>query len=66
MVRQDENLSTVFEVYQYSIRERNTANRYKVLTEAGTKHGFNPSAIVFDEVHVQKDGELWDTLTAGR
>ncbi len=33
--------------------------------ESYTKHGINPSAIIFDELHAQPDDELWNTLTSG-
>jgi phage terminase large subunit-like protein len=39
---------------------------YQVLSaESYTKHGISPSAIFFDEIHSQPNGELWETLTAG-
>jgi phage terminase large subunit-like protein len=31
--------------------------------DAPTKHGLNAHGILFDELHVQPDRELWDTLT---
>lgn len=37
-----------------------------IAAEAGPIHGTNPSGIIFDEVHVQPDRELWDTLQTGR
>ena len=38
--------------------------RYRAISaEAATKHGFNLSGIIFDELHCQPDRELWDTLT---
>jgi hypothetical protein len=37
---------------------------YEALSaEAYTKHGLSASAIIFDELHVQKTRELWDVLT---
>ena len=37
---------------------------YEALSaEAYTKHGLSASAIIFDELHVQKNRELWDVLT---
>lgn len=30
--------------------------------EAYTKHGLNPQGILFDELHVQPDRELWDVM----
>ena len=36
---------------------------YKVIApEAKTKHGFNASAVIYDELHVAKNRELWDVL----
>ena len=34
-------------------------------SEAGTKHGFNPSLVIGDEIHVWKNRELWTALTTG-
>ena len=34
-------------------------------SEAGTKHGFNPSLVIGDEIHVWRDRELWTALTTG-
>lgn len=67
MVEFDEKLSKACKTFQYSIIKNNSSNFYKVISaEAGTKHGYIPTAIIFDELHVQKDRELWDTLTAGQ
>ena len=42
---------------------KNTNSIYKVLSsEAGTKHGLSCSCCIFDEIHVQKDRELFDTM----
>jgi phage terminase large subunit-like protein len=39
---------------------------YQVLSaEAFTKHGLNPSAVIFDELHAQPSRELWDVMTFG-
>lgn len=39
---------------------------YQVLSaEAYTKHGLNPSIVIFDELHAQKTRELYDVLTEG-
>jgi phage terminase large subunit-like protein len=67
MIEQDKVLSKHYQVYQYSIHKRGTANYYKVISaESHTKHGFNPSGLLFDEVHIQPNRDLWDTLTAGQ
>lgn len=37
---------------------------YQVLSaEVGTKHGFNVSGLVFDEIHAQPNRKLYDVLT---
>ena len=43
-----------------------TNSKYKVLSaEANTKHGFNISAVVFDELHTQPNRKLFDVMTKG-
>lgn len=40
---------------------------YRALSaDAPTKHGLNPHAIIFDELHAQPNRELWDVLTSGQ
>ncbi len=34
-------------------------------SDVPTKHGLNPSAIIFDEIHTQPDRHLWDVMTFG-
>ena len=52
--------------YKSSIVVHTLNASYKVLSsDAPTKHGLNPHGIVFDELHVQPNRELWDTLTTG-
>lgn len=42
------------------------AGFYQVLSaEVGTKHGFNVSGLVFDEIHAQPNRKLYDVLTKG-
>ena len=39
---------------------------YKAISaDAGTQDGINPSMVVFDELHRQKNRNLWDVLTKG-
>ena len=39
---------------------------YRVLSaEAFSKHGYNVSAVLFDELHTQPNRDLWDVLTKG-
>jgi phage terminase large subunit-like protein len=43
-----------------------TGTIYKVLSaESYTKHGYRPSIVLFDELHVQPNRDLWDTMTKG-
>lgn len=43
-----------------------TSSIYQVLSaEAYTKHGFNISGVVFDELHAQPDRRLFDVMTKG-
>ena len=43
-----------------------TNSFYQVLSsESYSKHGINPSVIIFDELHAQPNRELWDVLTEG-
>ena len=43
-----------------------TASVYVALSsDVATKHGFNASGIIFDELHAQPNRELWDVLTLG-
>jgi len=50
-------------VYRKEIVTHKGARYRAISSEAATKHGFNLSGIVFDELHCQPDRELWDTLT---
>jgi len=44
----------------------NNSSFYRVLSaESHTKHGFNCHGIIFDELHVQPNRDLWDVLTQG-
>ena len=36
-----------------------------VSSDAGTKHGYSPSCTIFDELHAQKNRELWDVMITG-
>ena len=48
------------------ITDKVTGTRYKVMSsEAYTKHGYKPSAVLFDEIHAQPNRELWDVMTHG-
>lgn len=43
-----------------------TGSIYHALSsEAATKHGYNPHAVIYDELHAAPDRELWDVLQTG-
>ena len=43
-----------------------TKTRLKVLSaEAYSKHGLNPTVVIFDELHAQKNREFYDVMTFG-
>lgn len=66
MVELDKNLKRVFDVYKNVIVHKKTKSRFKVISaDARTKHGPNVQALIFDELHVQPNGELWHTMTKG-
>lgn len=64
MVKTSPELNKRCESMRKSIFVNSTFSRYEALSrEAGTKHGINAHGLIFDELHVQKTRELWDTLT---
>lgn len=66
MVEMEPALQRRCTVFRRSITVPSTGSFYRVLSaEAYTKHGYNPHGIIFDEVHVQPNRELWDTLVTG-
>lgn len=63
MLESNPDLSKRAEIYKRAIYIPATNSTYKVLSaEAYTKHGLNAHGIIFDELHVQPNRELWDTL----
>ena len=45
---------------------RDGSGLVKVLSaDAETKHGYNPSCVIFDELHAQPNRKLWDVMTFG-
>ena len=48
------------------IINRETGTFLRVLSaEAFTKHGINPTVVIFDELHAQPNRDLWDVMTFG-
>jgi phage terminase large subunit-like protein len=65
-VEADEELAELFTLYRDAIEYTATGSIYRALSaEAFTKEGLNPSLVIFDEVHVQPNRELWDVMTLG-
>lgn len=66
MIEQNPKLYGAFEVYKNSIIYKQTKGVIHVISsESHSKHGFRPYCIAFDELHVQPNRELFDTLTKG-
>jgi phage terminase large subunit-like protein len=66
MVELDPELSRTAKLYRDAIEVPATGAVYRVLSrEAGASEGLSPTLVVFDEVHVQPDSELWDVMQLG-
>lgn len=54
-------------VLRDAIEHLPTGSVYRVLSsDAPTKHGLNPHAVIVDELHALPDRELWDVLTTAQ
>lgn len=63
MVEMEPELADVCKCYRDVIEVPSTGSIYRALSaEAFTKEGLNPHAVLFDEVHVQPNRELWDVM----
>lgn len=68
MIRQERVLAERLKIVDSTKRiiDHKYNSFYKVLSaESFTKHGINPSAIIFDELHAQPKRDLWDVLVEG-
>lgn len=55
-----------FNLSQKRITDKVSGTFYQVVSaEAYSKHGLNPSAVIFDELHAQPNRDLWDVMTFG-
>lgn len=53
----------LFKVLRDSIECGETHSTYEVISaDAGTKHGFRPHGVIFDEFHAQKNRQLYEAL----
>lgn len=66
MVRMDPYLTRRFKIYKNELVIPQTDTVIAILSaEAATKDGYNPTAVIFDEVHAQPNAELWDAMALG-
>jgi len=65
MVRADPELSALLRIQRWHIEGPNDSI-YRVLSaDAELQQGLNPTFVLFDEVHVQKNRDLWDAMVMG-
>jgi phage terminase large subunit-like protein len=66
MVELDPFLSENIKTYRDVLEVPSTGSIYRVLSaEAYTKEGLSPTMVIFDELHVQPNDELYSTMTLG-
>ena len=63
MIMNNPELTKRGKVFRNSIVNESKGNFFQAISsDSSTKHGFNASCILMDEMHVQKNRDLWDTL----
>lgn len=63
MVEESPDLAEVCEIMKDAIYHPDSRSTYKVLSsDASTKHGFRPHIVIFDELHAQKNRDLYEAL----
>jgi len=68
MIEQNEIIKKMLRITdsRKEIVNKKTGTVLKVLSaEAYTKHGINPTVVIFDELHCQPNRNLWDVMTFG-
>jgi phage terminase large subunit-like protein len=66
MVQFSPRLSATLRIFRDAIEDPSTDSIWRVMSaDAPLKHGLRPSAVIFDELHVQPSRELWDVLESG-
>jgi phage terminase large subunit-like protein len=66
MVRQDPVLAQAIEVIPSQRRMMHRASGsfyHAIAADAASAHGYNASAVIYDELHAAPNRELWDVLT---
>lgn len=65
-VEMSPDLSKLLRVYRDAIEYPPLGSVYKALSrESRLKEGLNPSRTIFDELHVQRDDDLWNVMNQG-
>jgi len=63
MVLNNSELTNRAKILRNSIVNENKGNYFQAISsESKTKMGFNANCVIFDELHVQPNRDLWDTL----
>lgn len=66
MVRSSPELAAVCDVQRDVIYCHRSGGEYRAVSaDAGLQQGLNPSMVVFDELHIFKNADLYDALTLG-
>lgn len=69
MIRNDQELEAQCEIIdsQKRIVHRKSGSFYRAISaEAYSKHGFNASVVIYDELHAAQTRELWDVLSTSQ
>lgn len=66
MVASSESLDALSTTYRRSLTYSRNKSTWKVMSsDARTKHGYRPFAVIFDELHTQQKRALWDAMKTG-
>ncbi len=66
MVELDPELESLTKVYRDAIEVAGSGSVFRVLSsDAPLKEGLSPTTVLFDELHVQPNRELWDVMNLG-
>src|SRR6185436_7689907 len=69
MIRNDPELEATVEIIdsQKRIVHRTSGSFYRAISaEAYSKHGFNASVVIYDELHAAPNRDLWDVLSTSQ